>query len=57
MCVGAIAQECGFNSYSHLGRKFRHLTGITPKAYRAQQKVPLAKGKVVRRQISLNSYR
>lgn len=31
-----IALECGFNSQSHLGRKFRQLTGITPKAYRAQ---------------------
>lgn len=29
-----IALECGFNSHSHLGRKFRQLTGITPKAYR-----------------------
>ncbi|WP_346294186.1 AraC family transcriptional regulator [Sphaerothrix gracilis] len=32
----AIALECGFDSPSHLGRKFRHLTGMTPKAYHAQ---------------------
>ncbi|MEM8804564.1 MAG: AraC family transcriptional regulator [Cyanobacteria bacterium P01_G01_bin.38] len=31
-----IALECGFNSHSHFGRKFRQLTGITPKAYRTQ---------------------
>ena len=31
----AIALDCGFNSHSHLGRKFRQLTGMTPKAYRA----------------------
>ena len=31
-----IALECGFNSHSHLGRKFRQLTGITPKTYRTQ---------------------
>lgn len=34
--IVAIALECGFNSHSHLGRKFRQLTGITPKAYRAK---------------------
>ncbi len=34
--IVAIALECGFNSQSHLGRKFRQLTGLTPKAYRAQ---------------------
>lgn len=34
--IVAIALECGFNSQSHLGRKFRQLTGITPKAYRAK---------------------
>ncbi|MEM9816442.1 MAG: helix-turn-helix domain-containing protein [Cyanobacteria bacterium P01_D01_bin.6] len=33
---GEIALKCGFNSHSHLGRKFRRLTGIIPKAYRAQ---------------------
>ncbi|MEM6451764.1 MAG: helix-turn-helix transcriptional regulator [Cyanobacteria bacterium P01_D01_bin.105] len=33
--VAEIALECGFNSHSHLGRKFRQLTGVTPKAYRA----------------------
>ena len=33
--VAAIALDCGFNSHSHLGRKFRQLTGITPRAYRA----------------------
>lgn len=30
-----IALECGFNSHSHFGRKFRQLTGSTPRAYRA----------------------
>ena len=30
-----IALECGFNSHSHLIKTFRQLTGITPKAYRA----------------------
>jgi AraC family transcriptional regulator len=29
-----IAFECGFNSNSHLGKQFRQLVGITPKAYR-----------------------
>ncbi|MEM9265284.1 MAG: AraC family transcriptional regulator [Cyanobacteria bacterium P01_F01_bin.13] len=29
-----IAFDCGFNSQSHLGRKFRQLTDMTPKAYR-----------------------
>ena len=30
-----IALECGFNSHSHLSKKFRQFTGMTPKAYRA----------------------
>ncbi|NJK53175.1 MAG: helix-turn-helix domain-containing protein [Leptolyngbyaceae cyanobacterium SU_3_3] len=30
-----IAFLCGFNSHSHLSKQFRHLAGITPKAYRA----------------------
>ncbi|NJM78071.1 MAG: helix-turn-helix domain-containing protein [Acaryochloridaceae cyanobacterium RU_4_10] len=30
-----IALECGFNSHSHLSKQFRQLTGVTPKAYRA----------------------
>jgi AraC family transcriptional regulator len=34
--IVAIALECGFNSHSHLGRKFRQLTGMTPKTYRTQ---------------------
>jgi AraC family transcriptional regulator len=29
-----IALECGFSSHSHLSKRFRQLTGITPKAYR-----------------------
>ncbi|MDJ0510316.1 MAG: AraC family transcriptional regulator [Crocosphaera sp.] len=29
-----IALSCGFNSHSHLTKKFRQVTGITPKAYR-----------------------
>ncbi|MDJ0621078.1 MAG: helix-turn-helix transcriptional regulator [Calothrix sp. MO_192.B10] len=29
-----IAFDCGFNSHSHLSRRFRQLTGMTPKAYR-----------------------
>lgn len=32
--IADIALECGFNSHSHLGRRFRQLTGMTPKAYR-----------------------
>lgn len=32
--ITAIALACGFNSHSHLGRKFRQLTGTTPKAFR-----------------------
>ena len=31
-----IAFDCGFNSHSHLSKQFRQLTGMTPKAYRAQ---------------------
>ncbi|BDM83727.1 helix-turn-helix domain-containing protein [Acaryochloris marina] len=30
-----IALECGFNSHSQFGRKFRQMTGVTPKVYRA----------------------
>lgn len=30
-----IAFSCGFNSHSHLSKQFRQLTGMTPKAYRA----------------------
>nr|WP_309224485.1 helix-turn-helix transcriptional regulator [Halomicronema sp. CCY15110] len=37
-----IALACGFNSQRHLSRKFRHLTGMRPKAYRPQQKNPLS---------------
>ncbi|MCJ8279432.1 MAG: AraC family transcriptional regulator [Rivularia sp. ALOHA_DT_140] len=29
-----IALECGFSSHSHLSRKFRQFTGMTPKQYR-----------------------
>ncbi len=29
-----IALTCGFSSHSHLGKQFRQLTGMTPKAYR-----------------------
>jgi AraC family transcriptional regulator len=29
-----IALNCGFNSHSHLTKKFRQMTGITPKEYR-----------------------
>ncbi len=32
--IADIALECGFNSHSHMGRKFRQLTDMTPKAYR-----------------------
>ncbi|MEB3210730.1 MAG: AraC family transcriptional regulator [Leptolyngbyaceae bacterium] len=31
-----IALSCGFSSHSHLSRKFRELTEMTPKAYRTQ---------------------
>lgn len=30
-----VAFSCGFNSHSHLSKQFRQLTGISPKAYRA----------------------
>ncbi|MBV8884197.1 MAG: helix-turn-helix domain-containing protein [Chroococcidiopsidaceae cyanobacterium CP_BM_RX_35] len=30
-----IALLCGFNSHSHLSKQFRQLTGVTPRAYRA----------------------
>jgi AraC family transcriptional regulator len=30
-----IAFLCGFNSHSHLSKQFRHFTGMTPTAYRA----------------------
>lgn len=30
-----IALLCGFNSHSHLSQRFRQITGMTPKAYRA----------------------
>ena len=33
--ITEIAFECGFNSHSHLSKKFRQSTGMTPKAYRA----------------------
>jgi AraC family transcriptional regulator len=33
--VTEIALDCGFNSHSHLSKQFRQLTGLTPKAYRA----------------------
>ncbi|MGK7893768.1 MAG: helix-turn-helix domain-containing protein [Xenococcus sp. (in: cyanobacteria)] len=29
-----IALHCGFNSHSHLSKKFREITGMTPKTYR-----------------------
>lgn len=32
--IAEIAFMCGFNSHSHLSKQFRHLTGMTPKAYR-----------------------
>lgn len=32
--IAEIALMCGFNSHSHLSKQFRHLTGMTPKAYR-----------------------
>lgn len=31
-----IALACGFNSHSHLSKQFRQVTGVTPKAYRAE---------------------
>ena len=34
LTVADIALECGFNSHSHLGKYFRAMTGMTPKAYR-----------------------
>ena len=32
--IADIALDCGFNSHSHLGKYFRQMTGMTPKAYR-----------------------
>lgn len=32
--IADIALDCGFNSQSHLGKYFRQVTGMTPKAYR-----------------------
>lgn len=32
--IADVALECGFNSQSHLGKYFRQLVGMTPKAYR-----------------------
>ena len=34
-----IAYQVGFNDYSHFSRKFKEVTGLTPRAYR-QQKEP-----------------
>jgi AraC family transcriptional regulator len=34
--ITEIAFLCGFNSHSHLSKQFRQLTGMTPKAYRAE---------------------
>ncbi len=34
LSVIEIALLCGFSSHSHLGKWFRHYTGMTPKAYR-----------------------
>ena len=32
--IADIAFECGFNSHSHLSKRFRQFTAMTPKAYR-----------------------
>ncbi|MDJ0592635.1 MAG: helix-turn-helix domain-containing protein [Pleurocapsa sp. MO_226.B13] len=32
--IADIALDCGFSNQSHLGKYFRQLTGMTPKAYR-----------------------
>ena len=34
LLITDIALECGFNSHSHLSKKFRQVTGVTPKVYR-----------------------
>ncbi|MBD2465228.1 helix-turn-helix transcriptional regulator [Oscillatoria sp. FACHB-1407] len=39
MTISEIALECGFSNQSHFTRRFRQLTGITPKVYRNQQKM------------------
>jgi AraC family transcriptional regulator len=36
LAIAEIALQCGFNSQSHLGKAFRDVTGMTPKAYRQQ---------------------
>ncbi len=35
--IADIALNCGFNSQSHLGRCFRAITGMTPRAYRQER--------------------
>ncbi|MFD2257634.1 helix-turn-helix domain-containing protein [Luteolibacter algae] len=34
--ISEIATECGFSDQSHLGKRFKKVTGITPREYRAQ---------------------
>ncbi|MEL6495742.1 MAG: AraC family transcriptional regulator, partial [Cyanobacteria bacterium J06623_7] len=34
MSISEVALECGFNSHAHLGKYFRQIVGMTPKAYR-----------------------
>jgi AraC family transcriptional regulator len=34
LSITEITYICGFNSHSHLGKYFRQITGMTPKAYR-----------------------
>ena len=34
MSISDVALECGFNSHAHMGKYFRQIVGITPKAYR-----------------------
>jgi AraC-like DNA-binding protein len=34
--ITAVAMECGFNNLSHFNRRFLEITGLTPRAFRAE---------------------
>lgn len=37
--IGAVAKACGFSSPYHVCRIFREKTGLTPTAYRQQNRI------------------
>jgi AraC-like DNA-binding protein len=37
--IGAVAEACGFSSPYHFCRIFREKTGLTPTAYRQQNRI------------------